>query len=135
MAARYLLDTNICIYIHRQRPPEVLARFRRLDADETAISIITYGELLCGAEKSMSRARVLQAIEEFTRFVQVLPLSTDVARTYGSIRAGLEMRGEVIGSNDLWIASHAKTAGLTLVTNNVREFQRVRGLKIQNWVG
>jgi|SRR5713226_6775085 tRNA(fMet)-specific endonuclease VapC len=134
MAARYLLDTNICIYIHRQRPPEVLARFRRLNAGEAVISVISYGELLCGAAKSMMRAKVLQVLEEFTNFVQVLPLSTEIAHTYGDIRAALEAKGEVIGSNDLWIAAHAKTASLTLVTNNVREFDRISGLKIQNWI-
>jgi tRNA(fMet)-specific endonuclease VapC len=134
MAERYLLDTNTCIYIHRQRPPEVLARFRRLNAGEAVISVITYGELLFGAAKSTMRAKVLQVIEEFTNFVKVVPLSTEIAHTYGDIRAALEGRGEVIGSNDLWIAAHAKTAGLTLVTNNVREFDRISGLKIQNWI-
>jgi tRNA(fMet)-specific endonuclease VapC len=134
MAARYLLDTNICIYIHRERPPEVLARFRRLHAGEAVISVITYGELLCGAAKSMMRTRVLQVLEEFTNFVEVLPLSAEIAHTYGDIRAALEARGEVIGSNDLWIAAHAKTARLTLVTNNAREFDRINGLKLQNWI-
>jgi len=134
MAARYLLDTNICIYIHRQRQPEVLARFRRLDAGEATISVITYGELLCGAAKSKMRRRALAVIEEFTNFVDVLPLSKEIARIYGDIRAALEARGEVIGANDMWIAAHAKASNLILVTNNEREFKRVPGLKIQNWV-
>jgi tRNA(fMet)-specific endonuclease VapC len=134
MAARYLLDTNICIYIRRQRQPEVLARFRRLDAGEATISVITYGELLCGAAKSKMRSRALAVIEEFTNFVDVLPLSKEIARIYGDIRAALEARGEVIGANDMWIAAHAKASNLILVTNNEREFKRVPGLKIQNWV-
>ena len=134
MAARYLLDTSICIYIHRQRQPEVLARFRRLDAGEATISVITYGELLCGAAKSKMRSRALAVIEEFTNFVDVLPLSKEIARIYGDIRAALEARGEVIGANDMWIAAHAKASNLILVTNNEREFKRVPGLKIQNWV-
>jgi tRNA(fMet)-specific endonuclease VapC len=135
MVARYLLDTNTCIYIHRRKPPEVLARFRRLRAGEAAVSVITYGELLFGAEKSVMRARVRQIIEEFTSIVQVLPLSAEIARTYGVIRAALSARGETIGANDLWIAAHARALDLTLVTNNEREFKRVAGLKIQNWIG
>jgi tRNA(fMet)-specific endonuclease VapC len=135
MPARYLLDTNTCIYIHRGRPPEVLARFRRLQPGEAVLSVITYGELLFGAEKSTARTRVIQILEEFTSLVEVLPLSADTARFYGSIRAGLEAKGESIGSNDLWIAAHAKATNLTLVTNNEREFGRIVGLKIQNWIG
>jgi tRNA(fMet)-specific endonuclease VapC len=131
---RYLLDTNTCIYIHRRQPPEVLARFRRLNPGEAVLSVISYGELLFGAEKSVLRARVLKVLEEFTSIVQVLPLSAEVAGTYGTLRAALEAKGELIGSNDLWIAAHAKTADLTLITNNEREFRRIGGLKIQNWI-
>jgi len=134
MAARYLLDTNTCIYVHRERPPEVLARFRRLTSGEAVVSVITYGELLFGAEKSAMRTKVIEVLQEFISLVQVLPLSTEVAQTYGSIRANLEVKGISIGGNDLWIAAHAKTAGLTLVTNNEREFRRIPGLKVQNWV-
>jgi tRNA(fMet)-specific endonuclease VapC len=134
MLARFLLDTNICIYIHRRSPSSVLERFRRLGAGEAVISAITYGELLCGAEKSSVRTKVVKIIEEFTGTVQVLPLSADVAQTYGKVRATLEKEGQVIGGNDLWIASHAKTLGLILVTNNVREFDRVSGLRVQNWI-
>jgi len=134
MAARYLLDTNTGIYVHRERPPEVLARFRRLTSGEAVVSVITYGELLFGAEKSAMRTKVIEVLQEFISLVQVLPLSTEVAQTYGSIRANLEVKGISIGGNDLWIAAHAKTAGLTLVTNNEREFRRIPGLKVQNWV-
>ena len=134
MAARYLLDTNTCIYVHREQPPEVLARFRRLTSGEAVVSVITYGELLFGAEKSAMRTKVIEVLQEFISLVQVLPLSTEVAQTYGSIRANLEVKGISIGGNDLWIAAHAKTAGLTLVTNNEREFRRIPGLKVQNWV-
>jgi tRNA(fMet)-specific endonuclease VapC len=135
MIARYLLDTNTCIYIHRRKPPEVLARFRRLRAGEAVVSVVTYGELLFGAEKSVSRAKVVQIIEEFTSIVHVLPLSGEAARLYGAIRAVLSVRGEMIGANDLWIAAHARALDLTLVTNNERAFKRVTGLKIQNWIG
>jgi tRNA(fMet)-specific endonuclease VapC len=134
MAARYLLDTNTCIYIHRQRPVEVLARFRRLKAGEAAVSIVTYGELLFGAEKSAGRDKALKVVGDFVSVVKVLPLLPEIARTYGSIRALLEVKGQPIGANDLWIAAHAKTMNLTLVTNNIREFDRVPGLRIQNWI-
>ena len=133
MSPKYLLDTNICIYIRRHQPPEVLARFRRLRAGEAAISVITSGELLYGAEKSQQRARALQQLKELSTLIPVLPLPEDAAHAYGAVRSHLESRGETIGNNDLWIAAHAKAAGLILVTNNEREFKRVPGLKVQNW--
>ena len=134
MQARYLLDTNICIYIRRRRPPRVLERFRHLKAAEVALSVVTYGELLYGAEKSLTRARALQELEQFASLVQIFPLPMAAARTYGSIRAALEAKGEIISSNDLWIAAHAKAADLILVTNNKREFKRVPGLRVENWI-
>jgi len=133
-AVRYLLDTNICIYIRRRRPPEVLARFEKLKPGEAALSVITYGELLYGVEKNQSQAKAMQMLRELLAFLPVLPLPAEVGEAYGAIRADLETRGEVIGNNDLWIAAHAKAAKLTLVTNNEREFRRIGGLKVQNWV-
>lgn len=133
MSARYLLDTNICIYIRRHQPPEVLARFQRLKPGEAVISVITSGELFYGAEKSQHRARAVQQLEELATLIPVMPLPESAARTYGAIRRQLEVRGETIGNNDLWIAAHAKAAELILVTNNEREFKRVPGLKVQNW--
>jgi tRNA(fMet)-specific endonuclease VapC len=135
MPTRYLLDTNICIYIQRQKPGEVLARFQKLKPGDAAISVITWGELLYGAEKSQQRKRALQLLEEFKTFVPVLPMPENAGKTYGAIRSTLESKGEPIGNNDLWIAAHAKAVALTIVTNNEREFQRVPGLKVQNWVG
>jgi tRNA(fMet)-specific endonuclease VapC len=134
MEYRFLLDTNTCIYIRRQRPAQVVARFRQLKLGEVAISIITYGELLYGAEKSPARSQAFRDLEELASLMQILPLPVDAARTYGNIRAALEAKGEMIGTNDLWIAAHAKSTSLTLVTNNEREFKRVAGLKIQNWI-
>ena len=133
MASRYLLDTNICIYIQRQRPEKVLTRFQKLKPGDAAISVITWGEMLYGAEKSKQRRKALQLLEEFKTFVPVLPIPETAGNTYGIIRASLESKGKPIGNNDLWIAAHAKAAGLTIVTNNEREFQRIPGLKIQNW--
>jgi tRNA(fMet)-specific endonuclease VapC len=134
MEARFLLDTSICIYIRRKRPPQVLERFRRLKATQVALSVVTYGELAYGAEKSLTRARAFRELEEFATFVQILPLPIGSALTYGAIRAALETKGEIISSNDLWIAAHAKAADLILVTNNEREFRHVPGLRIENWI-
>jgi len=134
MAARFLLDTNICIYIQRQRPGNVLERFQKLEPGDAAISVITWGELLYGAEKSKQRKKVLQLLAEFKTFVAFLPISENAGNTYGIFRAALEAHGQPVGNNDLWIAAHAKAAGLTIVTNNEREFRRIPGLKVQNWV-
>ena len=135
MPARYLLDTNICIYIQRQRPEKVLARFEMLEPGDAVISVITWGELLYGAEKSKQCQKVLHLLEEFKSFIAVSPLPEKAGNEYGIIRASLESEGKPIGNNDLWIAAHAKAAALALVTNNEREFKRVPGLNVQNWVG
>ena len=133
MPTLFMLDTNICIYIQRQKPKEVLIRFQKLKPGDAAISVITWGELLYGAEKSQKSKMALQLLEEFKTFVPVLALPENAGKTYAEIRAALETKGKLIGNNDLWIAAHAKAAGLTIVTNNEREFKRVKGLKIQNW--
>ena len=130
---RYLLDTSICIYIRRERPQAVLERFRILPPGSTAISVITYGELAYGLRKSPDPGRAMIILEELTALIPVLPMATDVAGTYGTIRSDLAARGELIGNNDLWIAAHAKSLEVTLVTNNEKEFQRVSGLQIENW--
>jgi tRNA(fMet)-specific endonuclease VapC len=133
MDARFLLDTDICIYVHRRHPSKVLSRFMELEPGEAVLSVICHGELIFGAEKTRERARTLLQLEEFVNLVRVVPLPPSAAFVYGAIRADLEAKGEIIGNNDLWIAAHAKAADLTLVTNNEREFKRVRGLKIENW--
>jgi tRNA(fMet)-specific endonuclease VapC len=133
MAARYLLDTDICIHIRRHRPPQVLARFRQLKPGDAVLSVITYGELLYGAEKSQKPSLSLRQLEELTSLMPVMAMPPEAANAYGTIRAALESRGEVIGNNDLWIAAHARAADLILVTSNEREFRRVDGLTIQNW--
>lgn len=133
MAARFLLDTNICIYIRQKKPAEVLARFRRLESGDAVISVITQGELLYGAQRSLYRERALESLRELAEFVPVLPLPEEAATAYGEIRASLEKCGQSIGNNDLWIAAHAVATDLILVTNNEWEFRRVPGLRIQNW--
>ncbi len=135
MAARYLLDTNICIYIRQHRPPQVLSRFERLKSGEAVLSVITYGELLYGAAKSQQRQAALGKLNQLVSLLPVLPLPERAAHEYGEIRAALEAAGEMIGGNDLWIAAHAKASSLILVTNNEREFRRIPGLRVQNWVG
>jgi tRNA(fMet)-specific endonuclease VapC len=134
MEPRFLLDTNICIYIRRRRPEQVVGRFQRLTAGEAALSVITYGELLYGAEKSTTRERAFRQLEELAGVMQILPLPSEAAALYGAIRADLEVKGQMIRANDIWIAAHAKAGNLTLVTNNEREFKRVAGLKLQNWL-
>ena len=133
MDPRYLLDTNICIYIRQEKPEAVLRRFRKLRAGEAALSVITYGELLYGAAKSAQRALATERLRELFQWLPALPLPEAAAEVYGNIRADLGSRGQMIGNNDLWIAAHAVSMGLILVTNNEREFRRVPGLKIQNW--
>ena len=135
MTARYMLDTNICIYLRQNRPPEVAARFRRMQHGDAVLSVITYGELLYGAERSQKRSQALDSLARLVSLLPVIPLPEESAAAYGEMRAALEARGEMIGGNDLWIAAHARSAGLTLVTNNEREFKRVAGLKVQNWIG
>jgi tRNA(fMet)-specific endonuclease VapC len=130
---RYLLDTNICILIRQNRLPAVIERFRLLAPREAAISVISYGELAFGAEKSQRREFALQGLRDLLRFLPVLPLPESGGPAYGSIRAALERQGRQISSNDLWIAAHAIAAGLILVTNNEREFRRVPALNVENW--
>ncbi|MEY8689586.1 MAG: type II toxin-antitoxin system VapC family toxin [Leptothrix sp. (in: b-proteobacteria)] len=130
----YLLDTNICIYIAKHQPPEVRERFARHGAHELAMSVITYGELRFGAEKSQARERALASLDGLTRLIHVVPLPAAAAEHYGQIRAELQRAGQTIGNNDLWIAAHARAEGWVLVTNNEREFVRVGGLAVENWV-
>lgn len=134
MTIRYLLDTNICIYIAKHNPPAVRARFAQLPASAMAMSVITFGELRDGAEKSQARDRALASLEQLQRSVQVVALTQAASAHYGHIRSTLERGGMPIGNNDLWIAAHARAEGWTLVTNNEREFRRVAQLAVENWV-
>ena len=131
---KYLLDTNICIYIIKQRPATVQARFSSLRIGDVGISTITFSELQYGVEKSSFPDRNRQALAQFLLLLEILDYSQDAAREYGKIRAALEKRGQPIGSLDLLIAAHAKAANLILVTNNVKEFARVPDLLIENWI-
>ena len=130
---KYLLDTNIVIYVIKHRPPEVREVFNRHHG-RMAISAVTLAELLHGAEKSADVPRNLRVVEDFCSRLDVLPYGLKAAQHYGSIRATLERRGQPIGVNDLHIAAHARSEGLTLVSNNLREFERVEGLLTENWL-
>lgn len=130
---KYLLDTNIVIYVIKRRPLEVMGVFNE-NAGRMAISAITLSELFHGAEKSAKVAQNLAVVEEFASLLEVLTYSAKASQHYGAIRAALERTGRPIGVNDLHIAAHARSEGLTLVTNNLAEFKRVPGLLTENWV-
>lgn len=130
---RYLLDTNIVIYVLKRRPLEVLPRFNA-NANRMAISSITLAELMHGAERSQRVSDNLSVIEDFCSRIEVLAYGAKAAQHYGAIRAALEKLGQPIGVNDLHIAGHARSEGLVLVTNNVSEFERVPALELENWV-
>ena len=130
---KFLLDTNIVIYVIKRRPVEVLGLFNE-NAGRMAISSITLSELLHGAEKSTRVAQNLAVVEDLASRLDVLPYTARASQHYGAIRAALERAGRPIGVNDLHIAAHARSEGLTLVTNNLVEFERVPGLLTENWV-
>ena len=130
---RYLLDTNIVIYVLKRRPVEVLSTFNA-NASRMAISSITLAELMHGAEKSSRVSENLAAVEDFCSRLEVLPYGPKAAQHYGAIRAALEKLGQPIGVNDIHIAAHARSEGLVLVTNNMGEFARVPALEAENWV-
>lgn len=130
---KYLLDTNICIYVIKRRPIEILSRFNEA-AGHLAISSITLAELMHGVEKSQYVSKNLRAVEDFCSRLEVLSYDENAASHYGEIRADLERKGKPIGVNDLHIAGHARSLGVILVSNNLKEFERVEGLRLQNWL-
>jgi len=129
----YLLDTNICIFIMK-KTPRVVAQFRDVQSSGVAISAITLAELELGLSKSQAIERNRNALLAFSTLVEILPFDVVAATEYGNIRAALEKKGQPIGILDILIAAHAKSLNLTLVTNNTREFQRVDGLIIEDWM-
>lgn len=128
-----MLDSNICIYIIKQKPPTVLEHFRQYQVGDIAISSITLAELRYGVAKSHYREKNTKALDEFILPLEILPFEEEATRAYGEIRAALEKAGIPIGSMDLLIAAHAASLGVTLVTNNTREFSRVPGLTVVDW--
>jgi tRNA(fMet)-specific endonuclease VapC len=130
---QFLLDMNIVIYVIKRRPIEVMQAFNQ-NISRMAISSITLAELIHGAEKSTKPTQNYAVIEDFCSRLDVLPYTAKAAQHYGSIRAALEKTGQPIGINDIHIAAHARSEGLVLVTNNLREFERVPALQMQNWI-
>ena len=131
---RYMLDTNICIFLIKHRPESVIRRFLELEPRDICISSITYAELVYGVEKSRAKEKNRVALILLLSEIEILPYDDVAAQTYGVIRADLQRKGTPIGPLDMLIASHAKSRGLTLVTNNTGEFERVEGLKVEDWV-
>jgi len=130
---KYLLDTNICIYLIKQRPTRVMDQFRSHAIGEIGISSITVSELWYGVAKSEHQAANARALEQFLLPLVIAPFDDQAAEAYGEIRAGLEEQGKPIGAMDLLIAAHAVSLGVRLVTNNEREFSRVPDLIVENW--
>lgn len=131
---KYMLDTSIVIYVVKRRPIEVLDIFNQA-VGMMCISSITEAELVHGAEKSQCREHNLRVVADFVSRLEVLPYDSHAAAHYGDIRATLERQGQPIGVNDVHIAGHARSQGLIVVTNNVKEFERVDGLRLENWIG
>ncbi len=129
----YLLDTDISSYIMKRSNDVVLRRLQRVAVGDVGISAITKSKLEFGVEVSPRRAQDRAALDEYLRYVEVLDYPGEAAHHYAQIRSALKARGTIIGANDLFIAAHARSLGLTLVTNNTREFGRVSGLKLENW--
>lgn len=130
---KYMLDTNICIYAIKHKPEKVFKKLQQTDPNDVCISSVTYAELVHGVEKSSAKERNRIALTLLLSCIEIMSFDTKAAEEYGKVRADLELKGEVIGPLDLMIAGHAKSLNCTLVTNNIKEFQRVKGLKTANW--
>lgn len=128
-----LLDTNVCIHVVRGRPREVLRRFERYEVGEIGVSSVTVAELSYGARKSLRPEQNLEALGRFLLPLEIVAFGPEAAAAYGRVRAALEKEGKPIGPLDTLIAAHAVSLGVTLVTNNVREFERVPDLELEDW--
>ena len=131
---RYMLDTNICIYVIKHKPESVFRKLKKIKPEDVCISSITYAELAYGVEKSAQPERNRLALSMMLSSIEIVAFDDAAADEYGEIRAGLEKEGTPIGSLDILIAAHARSLGCTLVTNNTKEFCRVEGLEVVNWV-
>lgn len=133
--SQYLLDTNICIYIINKRPESVYKKFKKVKLENISISSITDFELRYGVEKSQKSEKNFQVLEDFLGYLNVIPFDTSASMIAASLRNRLEKKGEMIGPYDILIASQAIAKDLVLVTNNEKEFKRIKELKIENWLG
>lgn len=131
---RYMLDTNICIYVIKHKPVTVFQKLQNIHPEDVCISSVTYAELVHGVEKSAAVEKNRLALSMLLANMEILDFDVDAADCYGKIRAALEKKGTPIGPLDMMIAAHAQSLGYTVVTNNVKEFSRVSALQIENWV-
>ena len=131
---RYMLDTNICIYVIKHKPETVFQKLQNTNPEDVCISSVTYAELVHGVEKSAAVEKNRLALSMLLANMDILDFDVDAADCYGKIRAVLEKKGTPIGPLDMMIAAHAQSLGYTVVTNNVKEFSRVSALRIENWV-
>ena len=131
---RYMLDTNICIYVIKHKPETVFQKLQNMNPEDVCISSVTYAELVHGVEKSAAVEKNRLALSMLLANMEILDFDVDAADCYGKIRAVLEKKGTPIGPLDMMIAAHAQSLGYTVVTNNVKEFSRVSALRIENWV-
>lgn len=131
---RFMLDTNICIYMIKGKPPQVLSRLKDFSLGDVSVSSITLSELEYGVAKSSKPQQNRDALDAFLAPLEILPFNGEAAYRYGQIRAFLEEKGKSIGAMDMLIAAHALSASMTLVTNNTKEFGRIPGLRLENWL-
>ncbi|NOT44648.1 MAG: type II toxin-antitoxin system VapC family toxin [Acidobacteria bacterium] len=130
---RFMLDTDTCSYIMKRSHPVLMKRLEAVPVHDVCMSVVTKAELLYGVEVSPRRAQDAAALAAFLPYVVAMALDEDASLHYAEIRADLKRRGRMIGANDLFIAAHARALGLTLVTNNTAEFERVSNLTVENW--
>jgi len=131
---QYMLDTDICSYIIREKPIKVFERFESLDMDQLCISVVTYAELIYGVEHSSSKKINRSIVNDFVNHLNIMEWDKFAAEHYGKIRAFLQANGDIIGAMDMMIAAHAVSLKMTLVTNNEKHFKRVPKLNVENWV-
>jgi tRNA(fMet)-specific endonuclease VapC len=130
----FMLDTDICSYLIKQRPISVLKRFEAVSEDKICISVVTLAELIYGIERSSSTKINLPVVKNFVNCLSVLPWDYSTAESYGKLRTFLEQKGTPIGNMDLMIATHALSKNMIIITNNIRHFEKVPQLRIENWV-
>lgn len=130
---RYMLDTNICIYAIKHKPEKVFQKLKETEPENVCISAVTYAELVHGVEKSAAVEKNRIALALLLSNIEIMSFDVNAANEYGTIRADLENKGTPIGPLDMMIAGHARSLGYTVITNNTREFSRVKGLNLENW--
>lgn len=132
--SKYMLDTDICIFITRKSEPSLLERIESVPLEQQCISVVTLAGLLYGVQVSSKKKANQEAVDLFAQHIEVLEWTPDAAKHYAEIRADLKKKGQQLGSNNLLIAAHARSIGAVIVTNNVKDFGRVKGLKLENWM-